>query len=206
MTMIYARSRPQVRNFAADMGWSRPRGRIGPHSRIPQAINTNLPLQVTPGQLVFVRKATFEYKGPAATLQIGVGWKCPANDLLHPNSLNFNNGQNLIRAGDGGYGFTNLIGTPNASVFTPMTVTFVNPVVMVAPVLGTNIRVSGQSFTLSSSWSFSDAWIWMYDTSGGQSRIVETGFLVIDDDSKVIEVKSPVSAQSIQGLEVEYTL
>lgn len=205
MTMM--RFRPQVRNFAAEMGWER-HGRIGRSERFPQALNPgSLPLQVTSGQLVYVRKATFEYKGPATTLQIGVGWKAPWNDIFHPVSLNFNSGQNLIRAGDGGFGFTNLIGTPNASVFTSMTVTFVNPVIMLAPVIGTNIRVSGTSFSMAAG-DYADAWVWIYDTAKmGQNAVSpDTSFLVIDTDSKVIQLKSSVSAQAVQGLGVEYTL
>ena len=182
------------------------------HSR-PLSRNTKepgfpaLPLLVTSGTIVYVKSAKFEYQGPATNLQIGVGWKAPANTLLSPNPLDFNSGQNLIRAGDGGFGFTNLIGVPAASVFTFFTVVFTQPIILLAPVIGTNIRVSGQTFQMSAGQR-SDAWVWIYDVNvmGGSRVSPDTGFLVIDNDSGVIELKSASVGQAVRSLDVEYGL
>ena len=46
-----------------------------------------LPFAVTGGQLVAVTQAVFQYRGPAAQLQLGAGWK--------PGPADFNNGDNL---------------------------------------------------------------------------------------------------------------
>ncbi len=164
-----------------------------------------LPLQVTSGAIVFVKSAKFEYQGPATNLQIGVGWKAPANTLLSPNPLDFNNGQNLMRAGDGGYGFSPLIGVPAAGVFTSFTIAFTSAIVLLAPVIGTNIRVSGATFQMNAGQK-ADAWVWMYDVNQlGQGQIgPDTGFLIIDNDSGVIELKSAAAGQAARNLDVEY--
>lgn len=199
MTMIYARSRPQVRNFAADMGWDRPRSRGHIGSR-PRALNaSSLPLQVTSGQAVYVARARFEYQGPAAFLQLGVGWKT--------GNFNFDHGVHLIRPGDGGYNFSNAIEMPAFSTFGWVEVFFTAKPLLLAPVIGQNIRVDGSAVSYVAGTQI-DAWIWMYDTGkmGFSKTSPDTDFLVIDNDTSVIQLKSSVSAQQVRSLDVEYTL
>lgn len=177
-----------------------PSGRRFPQARNEFGVGPALPIEVTPGTLVYVKTARFEYQGPATLLQIGVGWK-------GGGAVNFDHGANLIRAGDGGYGFSNSISLPNFASFGWVEVFFSSPIMLLAPAIGTNIRVNGQTFTINAGQTV-DAWIWMYDVNqlGGSRVGPDTSFLVIDTDSGVVKLKSVASAQQVRSLDVEYGL
>lgn len=170
---------------------------------VPRALNPeDLPLQIDyGGQPIIVTEVQFDYKGGAADLQVGVGWKATA--------LRFNNGDNLIGSPGVGWRHSPRLSVAESEDWTPKTFNIKDvafPLVLPSPVPGINTSLDGLS-----SWNIGygrevDTWVWIYDIAllGWDALGPDEDFLEIDTDSGVIRM--PLVVPDVRGLQVGYDL
>ncbi len=173
---------------------------------VPHALNPeDLPLALTEeGQLVLVTEVHFDYRGPAAGLQLGVGWKSTT-------PLDFNNGLSLLNFPYIGYGWSNPFTVPESTVWTPYTrdlSRFGEEAILMAPAVEDNFQLDGTRRDIGYGREV-DAWVWIYVVAelGLYAFGPDADFLAIDTDSGVIRMPgAPVVESEVRELEVRYSL
>ena len=169
----------------------------------PKAIGP-VGLDVLEGQEVHITEVTFNYRGPATRILVGVGWKL---------STSFESGARLVASPFRGWGFSPPFNVDESVNFLPYQfVVNRGSWVLLAPVLGANTERNGTQVIIEDGKNI-DSWQWALDLA-----IVDlfspfvaessAGFLALDTDTRVINMPlAPViPAAELGSIEVRYTL